>query len=151
MRFSTIAAATLLAVGVSAGGRNGTAPPVVTEVVTDYVTYCPAPTTITHGGNTYTITEATTITLPCPTGCTVTKPVSSAVVTKCTTCEKPPPAPTSKPYGNGTTPAPTKSSPSVAPPAKTSAVPPKFTGAASQMAVSGGALAAIFGMAAYLL
>jgi len=148
MRFSTIAAATLMAVGVSAG-KNGT---VVTEVLTEYETYCPEPTTLTHGGKTYTITEATTVTLPCPTGCTVTKPISSAVVTKCTTCtaKPPPPPPTSKPYGNATTPAPTKSSPSVAPPAKTSA-PPAFTGAANHMAVSGGALAAVFGLAAYIL
>lgn len=29
----------------------------VTEVVSEYVTYCPEPTTITHGDHTYTVTE----------------------------------------------------------------------------------------------
>lgn len=46
----------------------------VTEVVESYVTYCPAPTEITHGTQTYTVTEPTTLTITdCP--CTVTKPV----------------------------------------------------------------------------
>lgn len=31
--------------------------PVTTEVVTAYTTYCPEPTTITHGTETYTVTE----------------------------------------------------------------------------------------------
>lgn len=75
MRFSTIVAASALALGVSARG-NGT---VVTEVVTEYTTYCPEPTTLTHGEQTYTITEATTITLPCPTGCSIIKTLTSAV------------------------------------------------------------------------
>lgn len=32
-----------------------------TKVVTAYTTYCPTPTEITHGGTTYTVTEATTL------------------------------------------------------------------------------------------
>merc|ERR1712230_213764 len=53
----------------------------VTDVVTAYTTYCPAPTKITHKGETYTVSEATTLTITnCPGGCTVTKPASSAVV-----------------------------------------------------------------------
>ncbi|KAM0345425.1 hypothetical protein ACHAPU_006588 [Fusarium lateritium] len=50
-------------------------PPVVytTEVVTALTTYCPEPTTLTHGNSTYTVTEPTTLTITdCP--CTVTKP-----------------------------------------------------------------------------
>ncbi|KAM0319056.1 hypothetical protein ACHAPQ_010457 [Fusarium lateritium] len=50
-------------------------PPVVytTEVVTALTTYCPEPTTLTHGNKTYTVTEPTTFTITdCP--CTVTKP-----------------------------------------------------------------------------
>ena len=51
-----------------------------TEIVTELTTYCPAPTTLTHGTNTYTVTEATTLTITdCP--CTVTKPVTSAPMT----------------------------------------------------------------------
>ncbi|RGP59316.1 putative sed1-abundant cell surface glyco [Fusarium longipes] len=43
-----------------------------TEVVTAITTYCPEPTTLTHGNKTYTVTEPTTFTITdCP--CTVTK------------------------------------------------------------------------------
>lgn len=43
----------------------------VTEVVTAYTTYCPAPTEITQNGQVYTVTEATTLTITnCP--CTIT-------------------------------------------------------------------------------
>lgn len=137
MRFSTVVAATALALGVSAA-PNGT---VVTEVVTEYTTYCPEPTTLTHGDKTYTITEATTITLPCPTGCHVTKTLTSS-----------PAAPT-VPAGNSSAPAAPTKQPTAAPPAPTTAnpAPPAFTGAASQLVVSGGAMAAVFGIAAYLL
>lgn len=38
-----------------------------TEVLTAYTTYCPGPTTITHGESTYTVTSATTLTITnCP-------------------------------------------------------------------------------------
>jgi hypothetical protein len=47
---------------------------VTTEVVTAITTFCPGPTTITHGTKTYTVTEATTLTITdCP--CTITHPV----------------------------------------------------------------------------
>nr|AAA98470.1 similar to yeast Sed1p; ccg-6 putative polypeptide; Method: conceptual translation supplied by author [Neurospora crassa] len=46
-----------------------------TEIVTVVTTYWPGPTEITHGGNTYTVTEATTLTISdCP--CTVPSPSS---------------------------------------------------------------------------
>lgn len=93
MRFA-VAAAGLAAVANAAQWNYGSyAPPVnettaapvyTTEVVTEYTTYCPSPTSIEHGGVTYTVTEATTLTITnCP--CTVTKPVYSSVVTECST------------------------------------------------------------------
>lgn len=49
--------------------KNGTAPAYVTEVLTAYTTYCPEATKITHAGETYTVTEATTLTITnCPGG-----------------------------------------------------------------------------------
>jgi hypothetical protein len=52
-----------------------------TEVVTAYTTYCPKATEITHGGQTYTATEATTLTITnCPGGCTISHPASSPPV-----------------------------------------------------------------------
>lgn len=45
-----------------------------TEIVTALTTYCPGPTTITHGAKTYTVTSATTLTITdCP--YTISKPV----------------------------------------------------------------------------
>merc|ERR1712000_444034 len=68
---------------------------------TQYTTYCPAPTTLTYQDKTYTITEATTLTITdCP--CTVSHPLkptyqppkpvyTTEVVTKLTTyCPEPP-------------------------------------------------------------
>ncbi|KAK1081683.1 hypothetical protein LTR48_007380, partial [Friedmanniomyces endolithicus] len=71
MRF-TIAAAAL--VGVAAAADNATASDVyVTDVVTAYTTYCPEATQITHAGQTYTVSQATTLTITnCPGGCTIT-------------------------------------------------------------------------------
>lgn len=74
MRFAAVAAAATMA-GVAIahdgphGHSNGTAPAYVTEVVTAYTTYCPEPTEITHAGETYTVSEATTLTITnCPGG-----------------------------------------------------------------------------------
>jgi hypothetical protein len=54
MRFSVVAASALsLAAGASAWSNDT----YVTEVVTAYTTFCPAPTVISHGGETYTVTE----------------------------------------------------------------------------------------------
>lgn len=63
MRFSAIVALAVSAVSVSAlsahGYTNGTATngTVVTEVVTQYTTYCPFPTTIVENNQTYVVTE----------------------------------------------------------------------------------------------
>ncbi|PHH66939.1 hypothetical protein CDD81_5291 [Ophiocordyceps australis] len=83
MKF-TAAAVLAAAAGASAHyGNNGTT--VVTEVVDKYVTYCPGPTSIVHGSKTYTVTEATTLTITdCP--CTITKPVMTVSSVICHTC-----------------------------------------------------------------
>ncbi|KAF2195349.1 hypothetical protein K469DRAFT_722596 [Zopfia rhizophila CBS 207.26] len=147
MRFSIATAAALVA-GATAS-YNNTGPVYTTEVVTAYTTYCPAPTQITHGGKTYTITEATTFTITdCP--CTVTKPVASTPVPVYTPPVVPHSSGAGAPYpsANGTTPVYT-------PPVGTGSAtpaPPKFTGAANKaFAASGAGLAAVFGVAAYIL
>jgi hypothetical protein len=74
MRFTAaLTVAAMAGVSAAHGGiehpKNGTAPAYVTEVVTAYTTYCPEPTEITHAGETYTVTEATTLTITnCPGG-----------------------------------------------------------------------------------
>lgn len=72
MRFTVAASAALVACAAASEGNVVTmttticplssdvaapSPSVTTEVVTDFVTYCPEPTTITHGTDTYTVTE----------------------------------------------------------------------------------------------
>ena len=74
--------ASLLALATSAAALSNVT--YTTEVVTALTTYCPASTTLTHNGKTYTITEATTLTITdCP--CTVTKPVTTATTVSCST------------------------------------------------------------------
>ncbi|KAG7152692.1 Clock-controlled protein 6 like [Verticillium longisporum] len=78
-----------------------------TEVVEVYTTYCPEPTTLTHGDKTYTITKPTTLTITdCP--CTISKPVLTTSVVECHNCApqpKPtytaPPAPETVPTAGG--------------------------------------------------
>ena len=53
-----------------------------TDVVEHYETYCPEPTEVVYNKKTYTVTEATTLTIvDCP--CTVTRPVVTSVITEC--------------------------------------------------------------------
>lgn len=53
-----------------------------TDVVEHYETYCPEPTEVVYNHKTYTVTEATTLTIvDCP--CTVTRPVVTSVITDC--------------------------------------------------------------------
>ncbi|EAQ92346.1 hypothetical protein CHGG_00581 [Chaetomium globosum CBS 148.51] len=83
-----------------------------TEVVTAVTTYCPGPTTITHGENTYTVTEATTLTISdCP--CTIKVPVTTISSVVCNNC---PPA-----YHNSTSAAP----PAVSTPGRHRLSPPR--------------------------
>ncbi|KAK3360274.1 hypothetical protein B0T25DRAFT_515613 [Lasiosphaeria hispida] len=115
-----------------------------TEVVTAVTTFCPEATEITYGGTTYTITEATTLTISdCP--CTVTKPVQVISSVICHTCgtwpanNTAPVAPSVVPTSVGTvTAAPTKS-----------ALP--TAGAGKAAALSGAGLAGLLGLAAFIL
>ncbi|PHH86570.1 hypothetical protein CDD83_10048 [Cordyceps sp. RAO-2017] len=78
-------AAVVLAAAAGASAHYGGNATVVTEVVDVYTTYCPGPTQITHGSKTYTVTEATTLTITdCP--CTITKPVMTTSAVVCHTC-----------------------------------------------------------------
>lgn len=130
--------AVLAAVAGLASANYGTGvpskPSYTTTVVTAYTTYCPSATKITHGGVTYTVTEATTLTISnCP--CTITKPVESA-----------------KPTGPAPVPSVSKSVPAVAPSASATTTAPAatYTGAASKAQVAGGLLAALGLVAAAL-
>ncbi|KAG5356717.1 hypothetical protein CJU90_2061 [Yarrowia sp. C11] len=59
-----------------------------TNVVTAYTTYCPYPTEIVEGNKTYTVTEATTLTITdCP--CTRTTTVVTETLTTCPVSEFP--------------------------------------------------------------
>ncbi|KAJ8126795.1 hypothetical protein O1611_g6841 [Lasiodiplodia mahajangana] len=86
MKF-TIAAAAAFIAGVSASYPAYSAAANVTyttKVVTAYETYCPYATQITYGTNTYTVTEATTLTITdCP--CTISVPVYTTSSVVCST------------------------------------------------------------------
>merc|ERR1712072_1012349 len=163
MRFTAAVAAAGLA-GAATAAHMGN------STMTASTTYCPEPTKITHKGETYTVSEATTLTITnCPGGCTVTKPASSAVVSSApavpettapvetapvetTPVAMPMPsagAPypsangtTTAPYGTGV-PAGTGSS------ATGSSTAPAYTGAANQAYLSASAgFLALFGLVA---
>ncbi|KAL2757860.1 hypothetical protein ACRALDRAFT_1068348 [Sodiomyces alcalophilus JCM 7366] len=133
----------------------------VTEVVSEYVTYCPEPTTITHGDHTYTVTEPTTLTITdCP--CTITKPVLISSVVSCIDCPSavPPPPVVSPPVvpvpivpSNQTatweTVVPTQPAESTPVEEQPSAVP--TAGAGKLAALSGAGLAGVFAIAAFIL
>ncbi len=80
MRYSTIVASlvTLAAPSVFAGNYSNVTEVYDTvtayEVVTEFTTYCPEPTTLTYGTKTITVTGATTLTI---TDCPCTIPVTS--------------------------------------------------------------------------
>lgn len=146
MQYSAVAVLALAATA-SAAYSNETVS-YTTEVVTDYVTYCPAATTLTYGSVTYTASESETVTIPGT--YTVVKPVttSSAV------------APTYTPVyptANATTVAPVATypagtaAPTVAPTATPSPSPITANGAGKTMALSGASLAGLLGLAAFLL
>ncbi|KAK3672231.1 hypothetical protein LTR78_007984 [Recurvomyces mirabilis] len=175
MRF-TLASAALVGAAAAAGSwpaSNGTAPVYVTEVVTAFTTFCPEATLLTHGGSTYTVSQATTLTITnCPGGCTVTKPVYSSVVTACSTCSSAPVAPVSSApaVSTGTAPIVKPSSVPVAPVYPTAkngtatayatgaaqptgsatSTPKPYTGAASQVSAYGAGFLALFGLVAAL-
>jgi hypothetical protein len=140
MKFS--AAVLALAAGANAF-KNVT---YTTEVVTAITTFCPEPTTVEYGGTTYTITEATTLTISdCP--CTIKKPVTtiSSVVCHAGSC---PPV-----YHNSTAPAPVEPTKTpvgtIGQPAPTKT--PVQTAGAGKLALTGGALAGVLGFVALAL
>jgi len=152
------AAAVVLALAASASAWSNGTVVYTTEVHTAYTTVCPASTTFSFNGVTYTATASQTITVTnCP--CTVTKPVTTASSVYCATC-----APTSVPappvYTNGTTPtvpttvATSKGSVGTSS-AKSSATATPSTITASggnkAFALSGASLAGLLGLAAYVL
>ncbi|OHE91543.1 mmc protein [Colletotrichum orchidophilum] len=141
MKFS--AAALVLAAAGAMAHKNVT---YVTEVVTAYTTYCPAATVITHGGKTYNITAATTLTITdCP--CTVTKPVITSSIVKCENC--------AAPTQNGTfpiaTPVLSKTVAGTAAITPTKPVSVPTAGAGKAAALSGAGLAGVLGFAAFVL
>jgi len=149
MQFSYAAVAAIMATAVSAN-YNTSSPVWVTDVVTAYTTYCPFATEVTLGGKTYTVTEATTLTITdCP--CTISKP---AYVTPVVTV--------SPVYPNATAPgapaavAPTGGATGAPIPVGTGSVTapagPAFTGAATKAAAGSAAgLAALMAVVAYAL
>lgn len=154
MRFSAVAVASALVANAYAMGYYGYGnETVTTEVVTEYTTYCPYATTFTEGSSTYTVTEATTLTI---TNCPCTRTYSMSTVAPTYTKVAPPPVYTTNVVPNNTYVAPT-SAPvyTVAPtPSKNvtmSAYPPAATNAAGRIGMTSGALAAVMVAAAYLL
>ncbi|KFA66373.1 hypothetical protein S40285_01265 [Stachybotrys chlorohalonatus IBT 40285] len=151
MKFSVAAA--LLVAGVSAMPSNVT---IVTEVVSEYTTYCPGPTEITHGGSTYTVTEATTLTITdCP--CTITMPVTTSTspavptmshVETTTAAEMPTVSPPPAGYNSTIVTMPTIP-PTGAPPAVTTPGG-DLPAAAGKTVLSVGLLAGAVGLAAFL-
>jgi len=151
MQFSVVALAALAA--TASANYNGSVV-YTTEVHTAYTTVCPAATELTFNGQTYTVTESTTLTITnCP--CTVVKPVTTSSVVYCNTC-----APTSAPvYTNATTAAPTVAptttkgsvGTTVVPTSKPSSTPITASSGNKAFALSGVSLAGLLGLAAYLL
>ncbi|KAG7288560.1 hypothetical protein NEMBOFW57_004913 [Staphylotrichum longicolle] len=150
MKFT--AALLALAAGAMALKNNGT---VVyeTKVVTAITTFCPAPTEVTYGGSTYTVTEATTLTISdCP--CTVKVPVTTISSVICHTCTASYHNSTVATQAPSSPAAPTKSIGTVTRPAPSSTktgVPVETAGAGRAAVLSGGALAGVLGLAAFVL
>jgi len=145
MKFSAVLAASATVAAALAqdyyGYSNATVS-TTTTVVSEYTTYCPYPTTIVEGDYTYTVSEATTLTVTnCP--CTRTLTCSTSTSTYCPPTETPVYTPTYE------APAPTYE----APPAYNTTVPPPpvATGGAASIKMASGALVAVFGAAALLL
>lgn len=146
-------AVSVLALAATAAATYGNVS-YTTEIVTEVTTYCPEATQISYNGQTYTVTEPTTLTITnCP--CTISKPVYVTSSVACNTCA----APTTTPvYYNTTSPVATYSATSVgtvSPVSTAVGTPTPSTittnGAGKAMAVSGAGLAGLLGLAAFLL
>ncbi|KAK4151433.1 clock-controlled protein 6 [Chaetomidium leptoderma] len=147
-------AAAVLALAVGALAVSNETVTYTTEVVTAITTFCPEATEVTYGGSTYTVTEATTLTISdCP--CTIKVPVTTVSSVICNNCPPPayhnstasaaptPPAPTTTPVGTISIP--------VVPSSATTGVPIETAGAGRAAVLSGGALAGVLGLAAFIL
>jgi len=125
-----------------------------TEVVTAFTTVCPEATQLSYNGQTYTVSESTTLTITnCP--CTISKPVYMTSSVVCSTCSA---APTSTPvFYNTTAPVVPASTPvgtvgvTTYPASTPTPSTPTVNGAGNAIAVSGAGLAGLLGLAAYLL
>ncbi|ROT37716.1 hypothetical protein SODALDRAFT_340880 [Sodiomyces alkalinus F11] len=152
MKFS-VAVVLSAAAGAMAGfARNNVT--YVTEVVSEYVTYCPEPTTITHGDHTYTVTEATTLTITdCP--CTITKPVIISSVVSCHDCPSsvpiPPPVISIPSNQTATWETVVPTLPVEPTPSDDQPITVPTAGAGKLAALSGAGLAGVFGIAAFIL
>jgi len=118
-----------------------------TEVVTAYTTYCPEATALTFNGQTYTVTDSTTLTITnCP--CTVVKPVTTSTAVSYNSSASSGPV-----YSNSTVTAATTAGSVGTSPVKGPA-PPTIVPASSAnkaVALSGASLAGLLGLAAYIL
>jgi hypothetical protein len=143
MQFSTFAAVAALAATAQAyyptSNSSSVVVDYVTDVVTSYTTYCPYATTLTYNSQTYTITEATTLTVTnCP--CTIIKPVTTSSVV----------APTYPVYN--TTAVKTSAVGTTSKYATSTPTPSTITtSGANRFALSGASLAALLGVAAFVL
>jgi len=140
MQFTTLlVAASALVAGASAS-YNGSIV-YTTEVHTAYTTYCPEATKVTFNGQTYTVTDSSTLTITnCP--CTILKPVATYSS-----------VPTAPVYVNSTAAGVTATSPAaIGTGAPVPSPTGEFTGSANKAFVASGAgLAGLLGLAAYIL
>ncbi|CAL3969814.1 unnamed protein product [Diplocarpon coronariae] len=126
-----------LVVALAAGAVAVAAVAYETLTTTAVTTYCPGPTTLVHGSLTWTVTEATTLTITdCP--CTITQPVAPPAASTVFYTSCPPDAPDAPAYTNPRT----ASSPSPATGTGTAAPYATFTGTAAPFATFTGAAAA---------
>ncbi|KAK3309116.1 uncharacterized protein B0T15DRAFT_526202 [Chaetomium strumarium] len=145
MKFS----AAVLALAAGAMAHKNETVAYTTEVVTAYTTFCPAATEVTVGTKTYTVTEATTLTITdCPGGCTIKRPVTTISSVVCSNCPSyhnstatgaPSTPATLTSVGTVTVPSPTKG-PGGGSPSSPSSPPIATAGAAKGFALSGLAL-----------
>jgi len=141
MKFSV--AAVIAAAAAVQAGHAGHNVSYTTEIVTALTTYCPYATTVENNGVTYTITEATTLTITnCP--CTVTKPVTTYSSVICNSCSANSTAVSVAPT-TPVAPITTKAA------ATTTAAAVVTAGAGKAAALSGAGLAGVLGLAAFVL
>jgi len=145
MQFSAATIFALVA-AVTANTANNVVYTTITN--SEFVTICPASSTLVHLGQTYTntLTVATTITIACPSGCAQAIPIYTTSSVICNTC--PPAATPVYPSKNATIPGTQVPSAAKTVPAKTNI----YQGGAEKIAaLSGAGLAGLLGLVAYVL